>query len=136
MTSQSVSAISIFIITALCACKKDPEPQAEPELTGGKGGAATLRITPRHHNKPIDTGIVYIKYKAKDAPTAAYDDSAKVVLVSGIPEATFTGLLKGQYYLYGRGYDPAIVNTVKGGIPFEATEEREYTVTVPVTEGD
>lgn len=132
-TKILLAAVAVTFLAS--SCKKD-ETVDEPELTGGKGGAATLRITPRHHNKPIDSCTIYIKYKAKDAPTAPYDDSAKVLMVSGTPEATFSNLLKGQYYLYGRGYDPAITNTVKGGIPLEVTEEREYVVSVPVTEGD
>ncbi len=136
MNRQRIFSLGLLAIFSFAACKKEEGTTEEPPLTGGKGGAATLRVTMRHHTKPIDTGTVHIKYKAKDAPTTPYDDSAKVVLDAGVPVATFSGLTKGSYYLYGFGYDPAIVNNVKGGIPYEITEEKSLDITVPVTEGD
>ena len=51
---------------SLSACTRP-----ENENTAGKGGDATLRIVPKHHNenKNIINGKIYIKYNAQDAPS-------------------------------------------------------------------
>jgi len=105
------------------------------ENTAGKGGAATLHITPQHHGKNIKNATIYIKYNATDAP-ASFDDSAKCVLADTVPVASFTQLKTGNYYLYGKGYDSAILQTVEGGINYRIEEEKEISIFIPVTEGD
>jgi hypothetical protein len=116
------------------ACKgNDPEPTP----VGGKGGNAILNVTPRHHGRQIDTCTVYIKYNATDAPSnGVYDDSAACVLVSGIPVATFSGLKKGNYYLYGYGWDPTLTppQHVKGGFAYPIQEENTQSIDLAVSE--
>lgn len=103
--------------------------------TAGKGGNATLRIVPRHHN--IATNLidakVFIKYDAQDIPNS-YDDSASCVWINGTPTATLSGLKKGKYYLMGTAYDTSIKQSVKGGIPYEITIEATLNISLPVTE--
>lgn len=102
---------------------------------GGKGGNAVLRITPQHHGKNIDSCMIYIKYNTQDKP-ASYDDSAWCVKIDNKPVATFSNLKKGNYYLYGYGYDPGIAKAVKGGVPYTISSETTLDYNLPVTEGD
>ena len=110
----------------------------DEDSSAGKGGNATLKITPVHHTKYIDSCRVYIKYNAVDAPSG-YDDSTWAVTVNGVPVASFTELKKGSYYIFGTGWDdaqPAGASwwNVKGGIPYTITEEKEINLTLPITE--
>ena len=125
------AAIPVLLIAA--ACHKDKTIAG----TAGKGGAATLRITPRHHGKQIDSLTVYIKYNTQDAPAdSVYDDSAHCVMVDTIPVATFPGLKAGSYYIYGYGYDPSILEAVRGGVPYTINSQDTLAFNLPVTEGD
>jgi hypothetical protein len=99
----------------IVACRKE-------ETLAGKGGYATLSITPQ-----------YIKYNTKNTP-AYYDDSVQTILQNGIPTAVFTELTKGDYYIYGIGIDTSIMQTVKGGIPYTIETETAQTIYLPVTE--
>lgn len=121
----AVSALSIY------ACRD--KTSASPEPIAGKGGNATLNIVAKHHSKNIDSITVYIKYNTQDA-AAVYDDSVKVVVKDSQPTAIFTNLKAGKYYLLGLGWDTTISSTVKGGIPYTITEEKQINITLPVTE--
>ncbi|MBL7682907.1 MAG: hypothetical protein JNK00_06065 [Flavipsychrobacter sp.] len=123
----------LFFIILLSCGRKEPEPTNTD--IAGKGGSATLKITPKHHSKNIDSCTIYIKYNAQDIPNS-YDDSIKAVKENGKPVATFSQLKKGKYYLYGYGWDTTISNNVKGGIPYTITEEKVHEISLPVTEGD
>jgi hypothetical protein len=106
---------------------------------GGKGGAAILKVTPQHHSKDIEECTIYLKYDASTPPsdnTAGYDEVVVCVQEAGKPVATFTGLKNGKYYIFGSGYDPDVAQNVKGGIPYEITQQSTLNINVPVTEGD
>jgi len=99
---MKIRLIIVMLIMCLQACQGPDEPQP---VTGGKGGKTVLRITPEFQEFLIDTCTVYIKYATHDAPAnGLYDDSAVCVLADTVPVATFSGLTKGIYYLYGVGY--------------------------------
>ena len=123
-------ALVLMSFFALPACTR-----TENDKNAGKGGNATLRIVPKHHNenKNIVNGKIYIKYNAQDAPST-FDDSADCIMTSGVSTATFTGLKKGNYYLTGVGYDTSIKQSVKGGIPYTINAEVAIDIVVPVTE--
>ncbi|MEO6832462.1 MAG: hypothetical protein ABI169_09670 [Chitinophagaceae bacterium] len=127
---------ALFVISALsfAACKSKDNPT--PAI-GGKGGNATLNVTPRHHGRQIDTCTIYIKYNSTDAPTnGQYDDSLQCVLVGGIPVASFTNLKKGNYYLYGFGWDPTLTppQHVKGGYAYSIQTETVQSVDLAISE--
>lgn len=113
-------------------CRKDKDDIA------GKGGSATLRITPKHHGIPVDSCRIYIKYNAQDAPAdGVYDDSTDAIVVgTGVPRmGLFPGLKRGNYYIFGRGWDPAISQVVRGGTPFNINNDQpQFEVTLPVGE--
>ena len=95
---------------------------------------ATLKITPKHHGQNISDCTVYIKYDTKDKP-AAYDDSMKCVMTRGVPVATFRNLRTGNYYIYGRGFDPSIGENVEGGVSLPIHTNYDYVYDLSVTEG-
>ncbi len=116
----------LFILGAICglsACKKRP--------SAGLGGQASLNISLKHHGLLIDSGRIFIKFNALDAPTE-YDLNQDVDRTDGI--TAITGLKKGDYYLYANGWDPNILSNVEGGIPFSIIEETKYDLVIPVTE--
>lgn len=135
MTRYIIKISMLFVaFTSLISCERKDSHVANPD-TAGKGGTAILKITPQHHGKNIDSATIYIKYNTQNLP-ATYDDSVKCVMENGKPVATFTQLKKGKYYIYGRGWEPAISAYANGGIPYTITEEKTHEITVPITEGD
>ena len=130
---KSLLAVISILVLAL-GCKPDDE---DPTPVGGKGGNATLHVVPRHHGRQIDSCTIYIKYNAIDAPAnGLYDDSAKCVQVGGLPVATFTSLRKGNYYLFGYGWDPNSTppDHVRGGYAYPLTSETDQTLELAVSE--
>jgi hypothetical protein len=113
-----------FLIVILCisvyACKTKSNYVAPATTSvGGKGGLATMQVTMEHDTVYVDTGMVYVKYDAVVKPTDnKYDDSAKVVVVKGMPMAIFTELKAGNYFLYGKGWDILRSKTVMGTRPY------------------
>ncbi|SRR5690606_18962472 len=110
-------------------CKReDPAPSA------GKGGNATLRITPQHGGgkELIEDAKVYIKYNTKDRPSDnRYDDSVACSLVDEKPLGIISGLHPGDYYLYGQGWNPDHGDVVKGGMPYTIEEDNKvYNITL------
>jgi hypothetical protein len=127
-------AACALLAVSFAACKSDDDTQP----VAGKGGPTSVRVTPRHHNIPIDSCIVYIKYNAQDKPAGdVYDDSARAQGAgNGVPaQAAFPNLRPGNYYIFGRGYDPAGSYVVRGGTPFTIPDNKvTYDVNLPVGE--
>lgn len=100
-------------------CKKSNSANKNGALSGGKGGSASLTVTPEHHEQFVDSCIVYIKYATNDAPTdGVYDDSVACVKIDTTPVAIFTNLQAGSYYLLAEGYHAGYTPPyVKGGLP-------------------
>ena len=46
----------------------------------------------------------------------------------------FTQLKKGNYYVYGKGFDTSVMQNVKGGIPYIIENETTQTIYLPITE--
>lgn len=130
---------AIFLLLAVpllfFSCKKGTD-EAPP--IGGAGGLATLKITPRHHGRQIDSCMIYVKYNTLNPPPAdsSYDDSARCILINGVPTATFGNLKKGNYYFFGYGWDPLLSppQAVRGGLPWIINEETLQSFDLPVSE--
>lgn len=95
----AISAISV-------GCDKDKEiVDPPPPVIAGKGGNNALRIVPVHNGYNIDSCFVYIKYNSLDMPSS-FDDSIYCTLDNRNEYAGyFSGLQKGNYFLYARGWD-------------------------------
>lgn len=116
--------LATLLLAAITSCKK--------EGTGGKA-SVTGRIL--HHSLPIPNATVYIKYGAQEFPgtdPSAYDAN---VTAGSDGKYSFAGLRKGNYYLFSMGYDAAISQTVRGGIPIRMQSKTEnLTSDIPVVE--
>ncbi len=126
----STLSIALVFLMILGCRKKD---------TAGTGGDYTLVVSMKHHTLAVDTGKVYIKYNASDAPASLDVYEASTVLTDdnnvGAAQAVFSGLKKGEYYLYGNGWDKTIFSTVEGGLPYEITSgDKTMDINLQVTE--
>lgn len=121
------ATLSLGVFLLLAACERE-----DPVVIAGKGGNATLRITPQHGGgrEVIEDAVLYIKYNTQDKPVDdRYDDSVACNLVDGKPMGAFTGLKKGAYYLFGTGFNPDHGDIVKGGLPYTIDDEnKEYNI--------
>jgi hypothetical protein len=119
--------IMIYLIVTIVfnACNKP----------AGTGGKVQLNIEAKHHTTPIPGCRIFIKYGAQEFPgsnTANYDAS---ITLDNNGKGSFTGLRKGDYYLYGVGFDPGLLENVTGGIPVKIeVKAGDISVVVPVTE--
>ncbi|MEM7035639.1 MAG: hypothetical protein AAF570_01595, partial [Bacteroidota bacterium] len=118
----ALSATMLFV-----ACKPDPGP----------GGEAVINGVAKHHDDEIPNTKVYIKYGTLESPgldPGVYDDSTTA---GADARFQFSGLERGEYYVYGIGYDAAIDTTVRAGVPVNIEEAGEVIeILLPVTEGD
>jgi hypothetical protein len=111
------------------------EPEKKPDA--GKGGNTTLRLTPQHHLKNIDSCWIYVKYNATSKPSSmVFDDSMKVTPEDGRPIANFPNLKKGDYYFYGAGWDYDLAEVVTGGTSFKVVDtlQNKYDIYLAVSE--
>ena len=130
MKTTILTGVLFLLLASVVSCNRSDGNETP---VAGKGGSAVLKVTPKHHASNIDSCLVYIKYNTLDA-AANYDDSTWAVLENGVPVATFSGLKNGNYYLFGRGWDPAIMQSVRGGIPQPVSEQKTYNLVLPVSE--
>ena len=125
------SAYKNFIFFSFCltlffsfsSCKKE-----------GTGGKSSVSGNVKHHQELIPNAIVYIKYGATEFPggdVSLYDDK---VTSDTNAHFEFKDLQKGDYYLYGVGYDFTGSYTVTGGVGITLKRNQSSVVDVPVTE--
>jgi hypothetical protein len=124
--------LSVIVVVFFTACTHEPF-----KFIGGKGGAATIVVYPKHHTvtATLDSMMVYIKYNTLDAPSnGVYDDSAACTYINSLPSCSFSGLKNGDYYLYAKGYDYDVAARVKGGAPYSITLQQSQNLTLQVGE--
>ena len=122
------SKASIFLFISLAffsitSCHKE-----------GEGGKSSISGMVKHHEQPIPNCVVYIKYGATEFPgtdVSKYDAS---VTADADANYAFSSLRKGDYYLYGVGYDNFISEIVTGGIAIKLKYNKAVSSNVPVTE--
>lgn len=115
---------ALALLLAIAACTPDPGP-------GGKG---TIQGFTRHHDEDIPGTKVYIKYGTTDSPgtdPAVYDDSTTA---DGSAFFQFNELEKGTYYVFGIGFDSAINQVVRAGVPVVLDKKETQDILLPVTE--
>jgi hypothetical protein len=118
-----IASIYLIAATTFFSCKKE-----------GTGGKSTVSGTVKHHSNPIPNAIVYIKYGATEFPgvdLSVYDNH---VTADANAHYEFKDLRKGDYYLYGVGYDANIFETVKGGVGIKLKYNNNISSDIPVTE--
>jgi hypothetical protein len=114
----------LFCTILITSCKKNQ-----------LGGNATITGKAVHHDKAVAYASVFIKFNAKEFPgsdTTVYD--AKV---RADENGNFTiKCYKGNYYLYGFGYDYDISAPyhVKGGQPVKIRSRKKLEIDLAITE--
>lgn len=101
----------------------------------GPGGNASIQGQVVHHDIPIPDALIFIKYGATEFPgksPANYDDMVQANTTDGTFE--INNLEKGDYYLYGSGYDAQIFDSVFGGIYVELKRNQALETDIPITE--
>lgn len=97
------------------------------------GGKATISGKVAHHSKPIGNARVFIKFNAKEFP--GEDTTLYNTKVWADADGNYSiKCYKGDYYLYGYGFDFEINKVVVGGIPVHIGNKKKLTVDVAVTE--
>lgn len=98
--------IVLLILISFFGCKKNQ-----------LGGKAQIKGVVKHHTKIIANAAVFIKFNAKDLPgtdTTLYDDKVKADAEGNFLIKCY----KGNYFLYGYGYDSQVATNggrVTGG---------------------
>ena len=102
----------------------------------GAGGKAIINGHVKHHEISIPGSIVYLKYGAVEFPgsdVSTYDENT--LASSGDGHYEFKELKKGNYYIYGVGFDSTISAGVVGGVPVKIKNKTEsIEINVPVAE--
>ena len=115
--------VGIFLSLTFSACLKE-----------GPGGKSSVSGSVLHHDMTIPNCVVYIKYNAVDFPGTDISKYDASVTADANAHYEFKGLRKGDYYLYGVGYDDHISEAVTGGIHVKLKYNKEFHTDVPVTE--
>ncbi len=124
LLSKSVIAICLLVLAfTASSCHKE-----------GLGGNGSIIGIVSHHEKPIPNCVVYIKFNTSDFPGESPTNYDGSVTADSKGEYTFPKVYAGDYYLYGIGYDNAIMEIVKGGIPVKVKRNKSTQADVPVTE--
>jgi hypothetical protein len=100
----------------------------------GEGGKASVSGTVMHHTTPISASVVYIKYGESEFPGPDVSQYDAQVTADANGRYEFSSLYKGDYFLYGVGYDNNVGEIVSGGVAVEIKKNKDYSANVPVTE--
>jgi hypothetical protein len=100
----------------------------------GLGGNGSIAGKVAHHGKAIPNCVVYLKFNTQDFPGESPSNYDANVTADANGEYTFPKLYKGDYYLYGIGFDNSINQVVRGGVPVKVKRNKQTTQDVPVTE--
>lgn len=122
-TKQILFALSFLILLITTACKKE-----------GTGGKSSVKGNVKHHSVLIPNAKVYIKYGTKDFPGSDVSTYDSNVLADANGYYEIKNLQKGDYYLYGVGYDPNISENVFGGLPIKLRNKESITSDIAVVE--
>lgn len=100
----------------------------------GLGGNGSITGTAAHHGKPIPNCVMYLKFNTQDFPGERPSDYDANVTADANGVFTFPKVYKGDYYLYGIGFDNSLGQVVRGGVPVKVKRNKVTTQDVPVTE--
>ena len=114
----------LFLVLLMVSCNKE-----------GFGGFASISGIVKHHSKAIPNALVYLKFNARNAPGTSVADYDYSTVADSLGNYMIDGLKKGDYFLFGAGFDSGIGLNVEGGIPVKiATDESVVNTNIPVTE--
>lgn len=126
MKSKKTNLISLLLIATLmlfASCKKE-----------GTGGKSSIKGSVKHHSLIIPNAVVYIKYEAKEFPGADVSKYDANVTCDANGNYEIKELRKGNYYLYGVGYDSSISENVYGGLSTKLRNSESINLDIAVVE--
>lgn len=97
------------------------------------GGNATIEGNVLHHAKLIPNATVYIKFNAKEFPgfdAGKYDDKVTADASGHYSIKCY----KGDYYLFGAGFDDQLPDSVFGGLAVHIRNKEKVNADLAVTE--
>jgi len=102
----------------------------------GLDGQNTLVLKPQHHGLAIKGAVAYIKFNESELPDTSASAFDHVVKGNNDEDHIhIENLKRGKYYVYCVGFDSAINDQVRGGIPVVINSKSgETEKEVPVTE--
>lgn len=112
-----------LVLISFSACHKE-----------GTGGKSSVSGYVMHHTKSIENAVVYIKYGATEFPGADLSKYDASFPTGADAHYEFKDLRKGDYYLYGVGYDNSVMESVTGGIGIKLKYSKAISTDVPVVE--
>ena len=119
----------LFPLLIILSCKKEPSAIKGP---------VTLTVEVKHHTWAIANSKVFIKNSTTEFPgkDPSKYDWCKVTDENGFVQ--FAGLFFGNYYLFTKGYDKVIFDSVIGYKPVLINDttisNKEYRTTIYVSE--
>lgn len=124
--------VTLLLIVSACivsSCKKD-------KCEAGLGSQLLITAFPKHHGKPTIPYWAYVKFNTQDLPGTSASDFDLVIAGDTTEDHIELENLKcGDYFIYMIAFDPAINDTVVGGIPFSTAQETgEVATDIPVVE--
>ena len=122
-TKNLIAVLTIILTLFAFSCKKY-----------GTGAKSSVKGTVKHHSVIIGNAVVYIKYGAKDFPGSDVSQYDASVSADANGNYEIKNLLKGDYYLYGVGYDPNISANVYGGVGIKLRRSESINTDVYVVE--
>lgn len=123
MNKSILMILTMITFTVLTACHKE-----------GTGGKSSISGNVKHHDEIIPNATVYIKYGATELPGTSPSSYDASTAADANGHYEFKNLRKGDYFLYGVGFDTDHMETVTGGISVKLKYNKETTTDVPVTE--
>lgn len=119
------SIVFLLFLALLVNCKKNQ-----------LGGKSAISGTIKHHAKIIANATVFIKFNAKDLPgtdTTLFDAKVRADANGNYTIKCY----KGNYFLYGYGYDNQVTTNdgrVTGGSAVSIRNNEKITIDLAVTE--
>jgi hypothetical protein len=128
--------IPVLFVILLFSCRKEENNPGGTTVV--QGGKVTLTAQVKHHSFPVGGCEVYLKYNTSEFPgkDVSQYDLHKTAGPNGFVQ--FEALPNGDHYLYARGWDAAVSDSVTGYIPVSVYakpgEEKEFDYEIPVSE--
>jgi hypothetical protein len=97
------------------------------------GGDSEVKGFVMHHSKFIGEARIFIKFNSSEFPGS--DTSLYDVRIISDPKGYYSfKCYKGNYFLFGKGYDILSKEKVSGGIPVKVRSKENLEMTIAVTE--
>lgn len=128
-----LKALFLFSLVIFCleSCSEDEEQLPDINLPTGSISGFVM-----HHEDTISNATAYIKFDVTEFPGtdgSNYDDLILVNETNGRFE--FKNLPKGNYFIFGDGYDQECQCEVIGGVPITLiNDDVMIEINLPVTE--